>query len=127
MSNPFLDRLAKEPKNSHGKKYERKGAASLAAQLTPASGAMVGAKGDMLRKGKKKGDGWLMEVKTTTAASLALQLSWLVKISSEALSRGEKPAVLVAFVTPEGQPKPSCESQWVMMPLQVYKELTEDL
>lgn len=124
-TNPFLIREAAAPRSSHGKKYEKKGALSLAASLTPASGAMVGAKGDM-RKRRNQLQSHLIEAKSTTANSLSVQLAWLVKISEEALAQGMQPALLMAFVTPEGRPVPHCESQWVALPLQVYNQLMED-
>lgn len=107
-------------KNPHGKLYESKASKSLGARLTPASGATVGAKGDMA-KGQ-----YLIESKSTTSASLPVKLEWLVKISEEAQAKGKTPALLMAFVLPTGRPVPNAESQWVAVPLQHWKELTGD-
>lgn len=122
--NPFLERIAKRATNSHGKAYEKKGALSLAARLTPASGAMVGAKGDM-RLARMTGQDFLIESKSTTALSLPVKLEWLVKISEEAVTKGMHPALLLAFVTQSGKPKPHCDSEWIAMPKSVYLELLE--
>lgn len=123
--NPYLERLEARAKGAHGKTFEKKGAASLAARLTPASGAMEGAKGDMVKKRKHGQSSFLLEAKSTTAASLPLKLEWLTKITSEALAKGMQPAVLVGFVTPEGKPIPMCESEWVLVPKQVFQELVD--
>jgi hypothetical protein len=79
---------------------------------------MVGAKGDMVMHD------WLLESKTTTGKTLAVELGWLVKITSEALSSKKTPALVMSFVLPSGRPVPNCESEWVAMPLQTFKELT---
>lgn len=105
-------------KFDHGRLYEKKAAKVLSARLRPASGAVVGAKGDMTI-GK-----WLLEAKTTTDASLSLKLGWLVKIAEEAHASGKVPGLIVSFVLPTGRPRPSCESEWCMVPISVFKELT---
>lgn len=102
----------------HGRLYEKQVAKTLSARLRPASGAMVGAKGD-LTVGK-----WLLEAKTTTDASLGLKLGWLVKITEEANASGKIPGLLFSFVLPTGRPRPNCESEWVAMPVSMFKELT---
>lgn len=106
--------------NEHGKLYEPKVARRIGARLTPNSGAMVGAKGDMTK------DKWLLELKTTKDASLSIQLSWLVKITEEAQAKSKIPSLLFSFVLPDGRPRPNAETEWVAMPLQVYLELTGD-
>lgn len=122
MGNPYLDRLDAKGGSSHGKRFEKKAAQSLAARLTPASGAMAGAKGDMVvpRAAAK----FLLESKSTTSVSLSIKLEWLTKITSEAVSMGMSPALLIGFVTPEGKPLPHCESEWVAVPKQLFLELT---
>lgn len=107
------------PHNSHGKAYEGHAAKKMGARLRPASGAMVGAKGDM-----SKGQ-YLIESKSTTSASLPIQLGWLVKITEEAQAQGKTPALLMAFVLPTGRPVPNAESEWVAVPKQHWLELTE--
>lgn len=103
----------------HGRLYEPRAAKSLSARLTPNSGAMAGAKGDMSVKN------WLIESKTTVDSSLSLKFSWLVKISEEAAVQGKNPALVFSFVLPTGRPKPNAESEWVAVPMQVWKELTD--
>lgn len=104
--------------NAHGKLYEGKVSKSMGARLRPASGAIAQFKGDMTL------NQYLIESKSTTSASLSVKLEWLVKISEEAQCLGKVPALLMAFVLPTGRPKPNCESQWVAIPLEHYKELT---
>ena len=103
----------------HGKAYESHVSKRLGARLTPASGAMVGAKGDMSMQD------FLIESKTTTDSSLALKLGWLVKISEEAQCKGKKPAVITSFVLPSGRPQPMASTEWVCLPLSVFQELLE--
>jgi hypothetical protein len=85
---------------------------------------MESAKGDMRVAGKDRT--WLMESKTTSAGSMSVELGWLVKISEEAHRQGQTPALLIAFVTPTGRPRPNAETEWVAMPLQVFNELIKD-
>jgi len=110
---------ATAPRNAHGKLYEPKVAKVLSARLTPNSGAVAGFKGDM-SMGR-----WLIESKTTVNSTMSLDLGWLVKITEEANTRGMNPALLVAFVQPDGRPKANAESQWVMMPLSHFQDLTD--
>lgn len=105
--------------SDHGKRYEGHAAKSMGAKLRPASGAMLSAKGDMTR------GTWLIEAKSTTNASMPIQLGWLVKITEEALATGKNPALLISFVLPDGRPKPNCDSEWVCMPKQKYLELVD--
>lgn len=104
--------------NLHGKAYESHAARKMGARLRPASGAMAGAKGDMV-KGQ-----YLMESKSTTSASLTVKLEWLVKITEEAQAQAKTPALLMAFVLPTGRPVPNAEAQWVAVPLQHFLEIT---
>ena len=115
---------AKGLANAHGKLYEAHAVKSLGARLQPNSGAMVGAKGDMRKRSASSGD-WMIEAKTTVNASLPLELGWLVKISEEAQAAGARPALVVSFVTPAGRPRPNAPTEWVLMPLQTFKELTD--
>lgn len=103
----------------HGKIYEARVSRKLGARLTPASGALVGAKGDM-----SLGD-FLLESKSTTDSSLSLKLGWLVKISEEAQCKGKKPGVIASFVLPNGRPQPMASSEWVCIPMHVFQELLE--
>lgn len=113
MTNPYLKRLGR-----HGQYAERKAASRLKGQLTPASGAKVGAKGD-IRKGA-----FLIESKATNKESLSLKRAWLDKISKEALDTGKDPALIIQFV--DGLGHTSRGSSWVCIPERVFHELCGD-
>jgi len=118
--NPFLERVAKKGSSGHGSASEKRVAKSLSARLTPASGALAGAKGDAtFKRGKTK---YRLECKSTIHASMSLDLGWLVKIAHEALTTQSNPALSVSFVTPEGKPK--LHGEWVMVPKYLFQELT---
>jgi hypothetical protein len=84
---------------------------------TPASGAMDGAKGDM-----RKHD-WLLEAKSTTAASMKLEYRWLGKVSAEAAAVGKLPALAITFTYPNG--REVRDGKWVLISEDVFKELLE--
>jgi hypothetical protein len=119
----FLRRQASAPKNAHGKTSEARLAKKTGGRLTPASGAMRGAKGDMtLQTGTWK---FLGEAKSTIHMTLPVDYAWLVKITHEARSKGARPLLTMSFVTPEGKARPN--GDWVAMPLAEYQELMEAL
>lgn len=96
---PYEKRLASRTKGSHGVVSEKKVAKSLGGRLTPASGSMHGAKGDV-----RVAD-FLLEAKSTSDQTMRVELHWLQKISHEALSIGKTPALSIRFVNPDGTPK----------------------
>jgi hypothetical protein len=102
---------------AHGTKAERRLSKRLDARLTPASGALQGAKGDMVR-----GE-WRIESKSTVKDSYRLTLETLCKASDEATEQGEVPAVAVQFVTRDGRLRRS--GGWVVVPEYVFRELIE--
>jgi hypothetical protein len=114
MNNPFLYR-GKNPR--HGDKAEKRTAKRLGGQLTPASGALLGAKGDIQLPGV------LMENKATSKGSMSLKLDWLLKITQEALEKRKTPALAIQFVTENGEPIRG--GNWVMVPEYTYNELKE--
>jgi hypothetical protein len=116
--NPFLNRLNAQSKSAHGGKSEKRLAKNLGARLQPASGALSRFKSDMV-VGRYR-----IESKSTTNNTLALALSWLHKITSEALSSKQVPVVTISFVTPEGKPQ-DLNAEWVLMPMYHFKDLTE--
>lgn len=120
--NPFRH-SSKQPTNGHGKSYEKHAAKKMGAKLQPASGALATAKGDL--KLVRKKHRFLIESKSTTDASLAMKLAWLVKISEEAHAKGMEPALLFAYVLPDGRPVPNAATEWVAIPKQLFMELTE--
>jgi len=119
-SNPYLDRLANEGKNAHGKRSEKRMAKKLGAKQHPNSGAMRGAKSDASLKTFR------MEMKSTKTDIMPLEMSWLVKIAHEALAHGQTPVVTLSFVDPGGRPRLQRYAEWVLMPLVTFQELTQE-
>lgn len=119
MSNPFLDRVAKQGRSGHGSLSEQRLARETGARLTPASGALLGAKSDAV-------DGSVrLEYKSTTKATMALERAWLEKITSEALRKGQTPALVLSFVRPDGKPVTATNAEWVCIPRWKYEELIQ--
>jgi len=114
MSNPYMNRIAK---TCHGTKSEQNVAKRLGGKLRPASGALLGAKGDVSI------GGMLLEAKSTIHGSLAVKLDWLLKISNEAVSESKMPALSISFVNASGKAKHNGE--WVMVRGNDFKELLE--
>jgi hypothetical protein len=111
--NPYLKRASK---TQHGRKAEKKAAKRLRGSLTPASGALQHAKGD-IRKGQ-----FLLDSKATVKQSFRVTTEQLAKISKEALDSGKDPALLIQFVDDSGHLHVGA---WVMIPERVFKELAE--
>lgn len=123
MTNPYLNRLNKAAKNSHGGKSEKRVAKAVGGRLTPASGAMRGAKGDA-RKTTALGKE-VIESKSTIHNTMSVDLGWLVKVQHEARGIGGRAVLTLSFVTPDGKARPS--GDWVAMPMLDYQELMERL
>lgn len=120
--NPFMDRASQRGSMDHGRKSEKRVATSLAARLTPASGAMRGAKSDMNKKaGGRK---FQIESKATKTATLGVDHGWLVKVTEEAQASGSIPALTMSFVGEDGKSKP--KGDWVAVPLWAFQELIGD-
>jgi len=115
MTNPYLNRRAKHTIGKAGRKSENRLAKVLGARQRPASGALLGAKGDI------SFDNILMEAKSTTCSSISIKLAWLLKITHEARSEGKIPALSLSFTRPDGNPYP--DGEWVALPLHKYLEL----
>lgn len=113
---PYLNRRAQHRIGKSGRKSEERLARQLGGRTRPASGAMEGAKGDIVL-GEH-----LLEAKSTTQASMGVKHSWLAKIAKEARSEGKMPALAVSFINPDGNPV--MDGEWVMIPLHRFKELT---
>lgn len=101
-----------------GRRAEKRAALRLSMKTQPSSGRFSNAKGDLTN------DDWLLEQKSTQAASISVKHSWLAKISKEAVAQKKKPALLFAFCTGDGNPRVS--GAWVAMPEWLFRELTED-
>jgi len=99
-----------------GRKAEQRAGRRLNATPMPVSGALTGAKGDLAQAH------CLIESKATQADSLRLDRGWLTKINAEAREKGLEPALLLQFVTQNGQPR---QNPWVAIPEQFYLELLE--
>ena len=112
--NPYLKR---QQTQRHGQKAEKRAAKRLKGRLTPASGALVGAKGDIVKRR------FLIESKATKDASIRVTLAWLDKIAKEALDAGKDPALLIQFVDASGNPWRG--SGWVLVPERVFAEISE--
>lgn len=115
--NPYQTR--KNKIGAGGIKSEKQVARRLAGRQTPASGAMEGAKGDIVLPE------FLMEAKSTTADSLGVKFEWLAKITREALAVGKKPALSMSFVTGSGAAVDG--GTWVAVPENVFKAMMEEL
>lgn len=118
MIPPILRRLAKQPIGRAGRRSEKRVAKQLGARQTPASGAMVGAKGDIEHRS------FLLEAKSTICESLSLKLDWLAKISGEARAVGKTPAVTIDFVHGDGEAR--VYGEWVLVPAAVFRELADE-
>jgi hypothetical protein len=104
---PFTERQNRGT-HSHGQKSERKTAKRLGGTTRPGSGAVAGAKGDIVLTE------FLVENKSTEHASISLKLAWLDKISLEAREEGKAPALAIQFVDKNGNSKK--RGRWVMIP-----------
>ena len=100
-----------------GRASERRLSKTIGGRLTPASGAVDGAKGDI------RFNDFLLEAKSTTRDSFSVDYRQLAKIKAESLSNDKAPGLTVSFVTGNGVPRQSGE--WVLIPLSLFRELTE--
>lgn len=91
----------------------------MGARHHPASGAMVGAKSDA----SLKEENFRLEMKSTTSTTLKLEMGWLTKITVEALEHHQRPGLVFSFVDAEGKPQMKLNSEWVAIPLEVFREL----
>jgi hypothetical protein len=120
MTNPYMKRAQAALIGDSGRKSERRVAKVMKGRLTPASGAMDSAKGDMKLSRTHK---FLSEAKSTTADTMRLELHWLMKIQSEALANSAKPLLTISFVGPDGKLR-GLKEDWVCMPRSCFDELT---
>ncbi len=100
-----------------GRISEKRLSKTLGGTLRPNSGAVEGAKGDIV-VGKT-----LVEAKSTTGRSIKIEHSWLGKISKEARDAGKTPLLALSFTSEDGRPVPNGE--WVCMKLTDYQYMKE--
>ncbi len=112
---PYFKRQKAQPIGQAGRKSEKRLAKQTGARLRPNSGAVQGAKGDMVL-GET-----LIESKSTTGRSFSVQHEHLNKIAVEAREQSKTPALTVSFVNADGRPCPN--GDWVLIPLRVFKEM----
>lgn len=115
---PMLRRAANKDKGVAGRKAETSLALRLGGQLTPGSGALAGAKGDV-----KKNE-FLIENKSSQSASFSVKQEHLHKVYQEALETAKYPALAFQFVNSEGQSQK--KDRWVCIPEAAFKELVGD-
>jgi hypothetical protein len=114
MNVPYLLRRNQHKIGKSGRASEQRLAREMGGRARPASGAMEGAKGDIVF-GEV-----LLEAKSTTNLSLALKHSWLDKIAREARALGKTPALSVSFIREDG--KPITDGEWVLVPRYKFEE-----
>ena len=116
IDNPYMRRQAAKQGIGHaGRKSEARLAKALKGRAQPASGALEGAKGDIVLPE------FLLEAKSTQQASMSLKHDWLLKIAHEAQTKRKDPALSISFVNPDGTP--ARNGEWVMIPLHVFKRM----
>lgn len=98
-----------------GRRAEEELSGRLGADLTPASGALDGAKGDM-----QAGD-FLIESKATENGSMSVKYGWLNQVHMCAREKGLDPALSVQFVSADGRPRKN--GAWVMISEEDFREL----
>jgi hypothetical protein len=107
IGNPFVDRQTRGT-HKHGQKSEVKTAKRLGGVPRPGSGAVAGAKGDIMLSE------YLVENKSTEHKSISIKLEWLEKISVEAREESKIPALAIQFVDKAGNSKRN--ARWVLIP-----------
>lgn len=78
----------------------------------------------MYAKGDVKTEGFLIECKFTEKKSLSIKGSWLAKITAEAHAQNKDPALAIQINGTEN--KGLSETDWVAVPMSVFKRLTEN-
>lgn len=117
-TNPYTRKgIAESSIGRSGLKSEARTAKKLNVFQTPASGAMLGAKSDMV------GEGVRIEAKSTTTNTMSLQYGWLVKITEEANTSAKLPVLTMSFVDHQGRSKRF--GDWVAIPMHKYQELVD--
>lgn len=105
--NPYMRRKQKRPVGEAGRRSEKRTAKQVGGRLRPGSGAVEGAKGDIVLQEL------LLEVKSTASRTMRLEHAWCAKIAKEALDQSMTPAVAVNFTHADGRAVP--EGEWVLI------------
>ncbi len=114
LSNHYLDRAQKR-RDRAGLAAEEELSKVLGARINRGSGAVAWRKGDMQVKQFK------LENKSTQKKSLSIKKAWMDKITDEALSAGDIPALGLVFTDDQGRP----DQMWVAVPAWVFKEMID--
>lgn len=108
----------KKPKINWDKKphevRQNKKLKDLGGYLTPASGALDGAKGDRELDGNFK-----IEQKATDKKSISVKAEYLEKIYKEARQQNKEAALIFSFLSIKGY----TPTDWIAIPVDVFKEL----
>lgn len=105
----------RDQKRKKSMKQEDRLAKKLGGRRQKASGALPGNRGDV------RMPELLAEAKRTDKKSISIKLSYLEKISKEAVSCDCVPAVAIEF----GDTPPLVEKDWVMVPAGFLRELLD--
>ena len=116
MTDPFTQRQNRGT-HKHGQKSERRTAKRLGGTGRPGSGAVEGAKGDIMLTE------FLVENKCTEHRSISLKADWLDKISREARAEGKAPALAIQFTDKDGKSKRG--DRWIMITEDEFYGLSE--
>ncbi len=123
MNGPYGARKQAKRIGDTGRSAEKRIIASTkGARGTPASGSQRGYKGDY----KDNVINALAEVKVTEQNSIGLKLSWLVKITQEALAIGRIPLLEIRFVDAQGNSRTKM-GDWVCIPKDEFEDMKERL
>lgn len=121
MTSPFMRRVKERGTMGHGRKAEDSFARRVRGNLQPASGAMAGAKGDVVKD--TSSFSFLVENKATKTKTMSIQRDWCLKIYQEALEQDKVPALAFQFTTDAGHSEK--RERWVAVPEHIWKELVE--
>jgi len=114
---PMLRRAETKDKGVAGRAAEKSLAQRLGGRLTPGSGAIAGAKGDV------KVEEFLVENKSSMSDSFSVKKAHLHKVYQEALETAKYPALAFQFVNGDG--KSTKKDRWVCIPEAAFQELVK--
>jgi hypothetical protein len=116
----LLDRIDKKAIGDAGRKSEKRLTKDMGMKALPSSGALPGFKSDGIYRNHFR-----VEMKSAKTKAIKLERDWLAKISQEAISHGQEPALTISFVTEEGKPAMQLNPEWVAIPRHVFEELVQ--